>query len=342
MPDVTIPPMTVRELCERLRVDCPAELAAVQLHGINTVELATDRDATFVARGKFAAGAEQSAAAIVIVPKDVAVQRGGVLSVPDVWDAVLTLLEHFHPAPVPTAYRHPTAIVPDSCRIGENVHLSAQVVLGEGVTIGAGTRIGPGSAVGDGTVIGAGCLLHPRVTVMHGCVIGNRVILHSGAVIGSDGFKYEVTRRRLCKIPQVGNVVLEDDVEIGANACIDRASFASTRIGARTKIDNLVQIAHNVEIGSDSIIVSQTGIAGSTKVGRGVVIAGQVGVKDNVKIGDGCKIGGRSGIDGDLPAGSEVIGWPAMPLVQWGRLMAVQRRLPEIYKKLRPLLKEED
>jgi UDP-3-O-[3-hydroxymyristoyl] glucosamine N-acyltransferase len=187
--------------------------------------------------------------------------------------------------------------------------------------------------------IGEGCILYDRITLAAGTVLGRRVMIHSGAVIGADGFKYEVGARGLLKIPQVGHVVVEDDVEIGANATIDRASFSVTRIGARTKLDNMVHIAHNCDVGSDCLIAAQTGIAGSTRIGRGVLMGGQVGIADNASVGDGCKIAAKAGIRGEIPAGAEVSGAPAIDAKRFNRVWAISTRLPEIYMKVRPLLK---
>ena len=170
--------------------------------------------------------------------------------------------------------------------------------------------------------------------------MGNRVIVHAGAVIGDDGFKYEIADGRLRKIPQVGIVVIEDDVEIGANATIDRAGFHETRIGARTKIDNLVHIAHNVTIGSDSIIVAQVGIAGSTKIGRGVMIGGQAGLKDNIAIGDGTKIAAGSGVASNARPGSELMGAPAVQMPDFLRELKAIKRLPALMDEVLPLVRE--
>ncbi len=333
-------PLGAAELSAMLGVEVPPLPEGVRIEGITTLDEAGPRHASFVARAKFAREAGASKAAIVLVPPGTVLERPGVVPVRDIWGGVLTLLEHFHPEPPARASVHPTAVVPESCAIAANVEVGPYAVLGERVSIGAGTRIGAHCVIGDDASVGEGCLLHPRVTIMHGCRIGRRVILHPGAVIGSDGFKYEPARGKFHKIPQVGIVVLGDDVEIGANTTIDRASFTQTSIGARTKIDNLVQIAHNVSTGSDCIIVSQTGIAGSTKLGRGVVLAGQVGVRDNISIGDGVQVGARSGIDADVPPGSKMMGYPLLPVTQHHRLLAILKRLPDVYRKLAPYLGE--
>ncbi|MDX1971904.1 MAG: UDP-3-O-(3-hydroxymyristoyl)glucosamine N-acyltransferase, partial [Candidatus Sumerlaeia bacterium] len=209
---------------------------------------------------------------------------------------------------------------------------------GEGVTVGDQSRIEAHCVIGDYVQVGSNCLLYPNVTIYQDCRIGDRVILHSGAVIGADGFKYEFLNGRLTKIPQVGNVVLEAEVEVGANSTIDRAGFSETRIGSRTKIDNLVHIAHNCIIGSDCIIVGQTGIAGSTTLGRGVIVAGQVGIGDHTTIGDGAKIGAKAGLKGNFPAGAELLGSPAVPVDEFMKIYTASRRLPKMLQRLQPLL----
>lgn len=336
------PPITISEFCARLGVAAPEGIGATPLTGITTLAEAREGDVSFLARAKFAADAEKSQASLIIVPPGTKLARTNKIEMKDVWSGVLTGIEYFHAEPIASGKVHPTAVVPESCKVASDVDLGAYVVLGENVTIGAGTRICPHVVIGEDAVIGEKVLLHPNVTIAHGCQIGNRVIIHSGTVIGSDGFKYEPTRGRFTKIPQVGIVVIEDDVEIGSNTSIDRASFTETRVGARTKMDNLIHMAHNVTVGSDSIILGQVGIAGSTKVGRGVIIAGQAGLVDNITVGDGCKIGGRSAVIGNLDPGTVGIGEPLLPAVQHHRMQAVMKRLPEIYRKLRPYLGEED
>lgn len=335
--------LKVAELCALLKVAVPSGVdAATVITGITTLEEATPSQVSFLARVKMADVAEKSRAALVIVPQGTQLQRAGAVEVPEVWMSVLAVLGHFHPAPAPKAFVHPTAVVPDSVRLGADVFIGPNVTLGEGVTIGDRTRIGAQCHLDDGVVVGEDCLFHPRVTVMHGCRVGRRAILHPGVVIGSDGFKYEVAGGRLRKLPQVGIVVIEDDVEIGANAAIDRASFTETRIGARAKLDNLVHIAHNVSVGSDTLLAAQVGIAGSTRIGRGVQLGGQVGVRDNIAIADGCRIAAQSGVVKGLPPGTEVIGSPPMDLETFARIQVILRKLPDLYRKLQPLLRPAD
>jgi UDP-3-O-[3-hydroxymyristoyl] glucosamine N-acyltransferase len=219
------------------------------------------------------------------------------------------------------------------------------VSVGPGARVGARTILHPGVQLGEGVRVGDDCLLHANVAVREGCVIGNRVVLQPGCVIGSDGFGFafdpegEGKGPRHYKVPQIGIVVIEDDVEIGANCAVDRAALGVTRIGRGAKLDNLVQIAHNVEVGPLSIVVSQVGIAGSTKLGMGVVVGGQVGIVGHLEIGDGAKIAAKAGIMEDLEPGAVVSGSPSQPHVEWLKSMAVFYKLPALQKELRDLRK---
>lgn len=313
---------------------------AVALTDITTLDVAGPDQIAFVARAKFRAQAIASRAGLLIVPNDFEGDDPRLVRVPEVWAAVLRLLEYFHPEPAPAGIIHPTAIIGAGCTIGELVDIGPYSVIGNNVRIGARTRIGSHAAIADNVVIGESGLLHDRVTLARDVVIGRRVILHSGCVLGADGFKYEVIGRRLTKMPQVGTVILDDDVEVGANTAIDRASFSATRIGARTKIDNLVQVGHNVEIGSDSIIVAQVSIGGSTKIGRGVIIAGQAAIADNLVIGDGARLAGQSAVHTDIPAGRDIAGTPGMDAKLFFKTSALIKRLPQLFDRVKPLLEE--
>ena len=233
------------------------------------------------------------------------------------------VLEKFAPPPVffPPGV-HPTAVVAPGVRLGANVSIQPYAVIEEGASIGAGTIIGAHSYIGHATQIGGGCHIHPRVTVGFRCKIGDRVILHSGVVLGSDGFGFEMQNGRHVKIPQIGNVQVDDDVEIGANSSVDRARFGRTWIGEGTKIDNLVQIGHNVVIGKHCILCALTGISGSTKIGDSVTLAGQVGTVGHVEIGDGVTVGAQSGVSKNLPAKQIYMGTPAVPAREWKEQVA--------------------
>ncbi len=331
------PAITVAELSTRLGVPAPGNLADREIHGITSLELAGPHHAAYVTKEKYVERAEHSAAGIVLAPEGVTIGREGVLHVPDVMEAVLALLEHFHPDPPEQSFTHPSASVHPAAVLGENVYIGPNTVVAEGAQIGSGTRIEAFGYIGPQARIGDRCLFAPRVSVLERCEVGNRVRLHPGVVVGADGFRYEQVGGRLRRVPQVGTVVLEDDVEVGANSTIDRAALAETRVGARTKIDNMVHIAHNCLIGPDCIIVAQVGIAGSTTVGRGVVIAGQAGIGDNITIGDGAKVAGGSGVHENLPPGARVIGYPAIPAREFATFLLFYRNFGRYWKRIKKL-----
>lgn len=235
---------------------------------------------------------------------------------------------------------HPTAVISDKAKLGQNVSVGAYTVIEDGVTVGDNTVIFPQCYIGKDVTIGKNCYIYPQVVIREDCILKDYVILQPGARIGADGFGFTFHEGRHQKIPQVGNVVLGNDVEIQANACIDRAKIASTVIGDNTKIDNLVQVGHNVHVGQSSIFCSQVGIAGTTEIGNGVILAGQVGLAGHMKVGDRAQIGAQSGVMGDVPAGQTYFGFPAIPQKEAFRQMAVVAKLPEIYKEFKQLKKQ--
>jgi len=227
---------------------------------------------------------------------------------------------------------HPTAIVDDSAHFEGEVAIGAYAVVGANVSLGKGVVIGDACSVASGSSIGAGTKLYPNVKVYEDCVIGRKCIIHSGVVIGADGFGFLLMDGIQVKIPQVGNVVIHDDVEIGANSCIDRATLGSTIIGRGTKIDNLVQIGHNCVVGEHSILCSQVGLAGSTIVGDYVYLAGQVGAAGHITIGSRVMVGAQSGIAASIPAGAKYFGTPAIDANTMKRIIVAQKYLPEMYR----------
>jgi len=242
-------------------------------------------------------------------------------------------------APKPVLYPpgiHPSAIVDPTAQLGERVSIQPYVVIEAGAKIGDGTVLGAGTYVGHASSIGSSCLIYPRVTIRERTRIGSRVIIHSGAVIGADGFGFEFVEGQHKKIPQMGIVQIDDDVEIGANTTIDRARFGRTWIQAGVKIDNLVQIAHNVVIGKHSVVAAQAGISGSTRVGEEVQMAGQVGVVGHVVIADKTLIGAQSGVSKDIGGGTW-FGYPAMPMPQAKRQIAWIRRLGKLFERVKAL-----
>lgn len=234
----------------------------------------------------------------------------------------------------------PLASIAENAKIGKNVYIGSFACIEEGAEIGDNSSIHPHATVGCHAKIGSDTILYPNVTIYHDCRVGNHCILHAGAVIGADGFGFAPSPDGYEKIPQIGITVIEDNVEIGANTCVDRATMGATVIHAGTKLDNLIQIAHNVEIGSHTVIASQTGVAGSAKIGEWCMFAGQVGVAGHIKVGDHVTVGAQSGIPGNTKSGQTLMGYPAIDPKQFARSAAIYKKLPDMYMELGRLQKE--
>jgi len=232
------------------------------------------------------------------------------------------------------------ANVAETAKIGKDVYIAPFACIGDHAEVGDNTVIHPHATVGGGAKIGSNCILYANSTVYHDCRVGNNCILHAGCVIGADGFGFAPTPQGYEKIPQIGIVILEDNVEVGANTCIDRATMGATVIHSGVKLDNLVQIAHNDEIGSHTVMAAQVGIAGSTKVGEWCMFGGQVGIAGHLKIGNQVNLGAQSGVPGNIKSGSQLIGTPPMELKQFFKASIVQKSLPEMQIELRNLRKE--
>jgi len=312
----------------------------LQIKGVGDLAHASSFDISFISKLQMLSDIEQCKAAAFIVPKGVRDLGRPYITVDNPVLAVTRLHQHFTEKPF-TARG-----IDDTCRIGADCSYSAQVcigpycVLGDRVKLGERVRLHAGVVLMDDVTIGDDCVLYPNVTLYPQSLLGARVIIHAGTVIGSDGYGYILDQQgRHEKRPHVGRVVIEDDVEIGANCCVDRATFGETRIRRGAKIDNLVQIAHNVEVGEDNLLVAQVGIAGSTVLGRHVVMGGNSGVADHVRIGDNVMVGAKAGIHNDVPENSVFAGFPAVPRERWLRQNAVMTRLPEMHKDLKKLEK---
>jgi UDP-3-O-[3-hydroxymyristoyl] glucosamine N-acyltransferase len=305
--------------------------------GVAALESAGPDEIAFLTDLRYRDAAQASRAGAFLVPKDVAGLPAPVLRCATPQHAVIDLLTLFHPPRRPPAGVDRTAVVGPDASIEATAFVGPFVVIERGAVIGAGAQLHAGVYVGPGVEIGEGSVLYPRVVVREGVRLGRRVIVHPGAVIGADGFGYTPGPDGHRKIPQVGGVRVEDDVEIGANTTIDRATVGHTVIGRGTKIDNLVQIAHNVRIGEHSIIVAQTGISGSSRLGRAVILAGQVGVADHLTLGDRVVVGAQSGVGADLAAGEKYLGTPARPLMEAKRVYISEGRLPELLRRVRDL-----
>ena len=311
------------------------------IKGVRSIEDAGPGDITFIAHGGYRRLLESSRASAVIVREGErpGVENKNLLFAKNPHLAFAKVLELFRPTPMPPPGVHPKAEVHPGSRIGKDVSIQAFCVVEEGAVIGERTVLYPGVYVGRGASVGPWCVLHSGVAIREGCVVGSKVIIHCNAVIGSDGFGYAWDEGVYHKIPQKGIVRIGDDVEVGACAAIDRATVGETVVGRGTKIDNLVQIAHNVRIGEDSVIAAQTGIAGSSTVGNRVQFGGQVGVGDHARIGDDTLVGAQSGVAGELPGGSAFSGSPAIPHREWLRAQNIYAKLPELKKRLDELEK---
>ncbi|HEV8673396.1 MAG TPA: UDP-3-O-(3-hydroxymyristoyl)glucosamine N-acyltransferase [Methylomirabilota bacterium] len=311
--------------------------AALPIRGLAPLDQAQPGDLGFVSGGRYRREAEASRASALVVPLDFELPGRPLIRVAQPALAVATLLRVFHPEPAPVPGVHPTAVVADSARVAADATLLAFVVVGAGSAVESRAVLHPHVVVGERCRIGEASVLHPHVVLRGDVDIGRRVVIHAGAVLGADGFGYAFDGSRHQKIPQVGRVVVEDDVEIGANVTIDRATLGETVIGRGTKIDNLVQIGHNTVVGADAIIVAQTGISGSCRIGNRVVLGGQVGLADHVTIGDGAQVGSQSGVHRDVPAGGTALGSPAMPAAEARRAMAALPRLADLVRAARAL-----
>jgi UDP-3-O-[3-hydroxymyristoyl] glucosamine N-acyltransferase len=325
--------ITAQALAEHLagQLDGDGSLA---LTGIAPIPRARATDVTFAETDKHCAAAAQSAAAVVIVPRDARVAGKTLIRVANPRAAFARTLALFVPARNYPAQIHPTAQVAGTAKLGRDVFIGEYAVVRDHVTIGDRTVVEAHCFIGESTTLGEDGRLYPGVKLYHRVRVGHRVIIHAGSVIGSDGFGYVRDGDEHVKVPQAGDVIIEDDVEIGANTTIDRATMDSTVIRRGTKIDNLVQIAHNVSVGELSLIVAQTGIAGSCQIGKNVTLAGQVGIADHIKIGDNTVVGAQAGVIADLPAGAVVWGTPAQPRLDELKQKAALRRLPELLRKL--------
>jgi len=307
------------------------------LCGFGPLEPATGEELSFLGDLKMQAAMESTRAGAVLVPTGFTAD--GTKTVIQVKDPYLAsavihnyfLAESFHAKGV-----HPRAHVGEKCRLAEEITVGPLVVIGDRVKIGDRVEIGAGTVIGDDVVIGDDCRIRPNVTIADGCVLGNRVNIHSGAVIGSDGYGYATNEKgEHIKRPQVGIVKIEDDVEIGANCCIDKAAYGATLIKKGAKIDNLVQIAHNVEVGEHCLLVAQVGIAGSTTLGHHVIAGGQVGIAGHLKIDDMVMIAARGGVHSNIEKGAKVGGAPTMDIRQWAKCCSVYGKLPELQKMVR-------
>jgi len=329
--------VTLEEIARLIGAKSTGESGLI-ITGLSGIKEAKPGDITFLANLKYAALANLTQASAIIVPENFDAPGKTLLKVSNPSLAFSKVAQTFtgadikHPQGV-----HPAAVIAKSARLAENVSVGACAVIEDNVTIGKNTIIYPNVFIGANSKIGENSLIYSNVSLRENIEVGNRVIIHCGSVVGSDGFGFITIDGKHEKVPQTGMVVIGDDVEVGACVTIDRARFGKTIIGAGTKIDNLVQIAHNVLIGKNCIIVAQVGIAGSATLGDNVTIAGQSGVVGHITIGNNVIVGGKSGVSKSIPDNTAVFGSPAKPLAEAKRLNACMGRLPDLYKRVEEL-----
>jgi len=316
--------------------------AQAVVNSFGKIEEATEGQLAFLANPKYEEYLYSTKASVIIVNETQELRQpinATLIRVPDAYSAFATLLSKYQEIVQQqlTGIQEPSYIS-KSAKYGNNVFIGAFAYLGENVKVGNNTKIYPNAYLGNNVVIGDNTVIHPGVRIYHDCRVGNNVTIHAGTVIGSDGFGFAPQADgSFKKVPQIGNVVIEDNVEIGANATIDRATIGSTLIKSGAKLDNLIQIAHNVEVGHSTVIAAQAGVSGSTKIGNGVMIGGQAGIVGHIQLGDGAKVNAQSGVSKSLEPGKAVTGSPAYDYTSSLRSQAIFRNLPEMEKRLKEL-----
>ena len=298
---------------------------------------------SFLSNPKYTPYIYETEASIVLVNKDFTPEqevKATLIKVDNAYESLAKLLNLYEMSKPKRTGIDPRAYVAETAKIGKDVYIAPFACIGDHAEVGDNTVIHPHATVGGGAKIGSNCILYANATVYHDCRVGNNCILHAGCVIGADGFGFAPTPQGYEKIPQIGIVILEDNVEVGANTCIDRATMGATVIHSGVKLDNLIQIAHNDEIGSHTVMAAQVGIAGSTKVGEWCMFGGQVGIAGHLKIVNQVNLGAQSGVPGNIKSGSQLIGTPPMELKQYFKASIAQKSLPEMQIELRNLRKE--
>ncbi|MDR0988627.1 MAG: UDP-3-O-(3-hydroxymyristoyl)glucosamine N-acyltransferase [Prevotellaceae bacterium] len=315
----------------------------VTVHAFAKIEEGVTGAISFLSNPKYTPYIYSTQSSIVLVNRDFVGEhpiRSTLIRVDNAYEGLAKLLKLYQQSKAKKTGVHPQAFVASTAKIGKRVYIGAFATIGEDAVIGDDTQIYPNTNIGDGVQVGNECILYAGVNIYSECRIGNRCILHSGCVVGSDGFGFAPTAEGYEKIPQIGNVLIEDDVEVGANTCIDRATMNATVIRRGVKLDNLIQIAHNDEIGAHTVIAAQAGIAGSTKVGEWCMFGGQVGIAGHSRIGNRVGLGAQSGVPGDLKEGSQLIGTPPVEMKQYFKTSVALRSLPDMLQEIRRLRKE--
>ena len=298
---------------------------------------------SFLSNPKYTPYIYETKSSIVLVNSDFVPERpinATIIKTANAYESLAKLMTLYENMKPKKKGIRPMASVAESATIGENVYIGPFVYIGEKASIGDNTIIEAGVSVNEGASVGSNCILYNNVTIYHGCKVGNRCILHAGCVIGADGFGFAPGANGYDKIPQIGIVVLEDDVELGANTCVDRSTMGATIIKRGVKLDNLVQIGHNVVIDEHTVMSAQCGVAGSTKIGKWCMVGGQTGINGHIQIGDGVKVGGHSGVSNNVKDGQVLFGFPAFEHTKFVRSSVVFKRLPEMDREVSALKKE--
>ena len=333
--------LTLAEIARRIGGELKGN-GQIEIEGVAALQEAGPGQISFLASSKYRPFLESTkASAVILSPLEKNDLRIPLILHGNPYYAFTCTIKLFHPEKRKyEAGIHATAILGKNVKLGENVHIGPYCVIEDGVEIGDDCAVLAGCFIGQNSQLTEGVYLYPQVTIYHNCVIGQNVIIHSGSVIGSDGFGFALEKGKHHKIPQIGNVVIEDEVEIGANCTIDRAALGSTRIGRGTKLDNLVHVGHSVEIGENSLLIAKVGIGGSTKLGKYVTLAGQAGLVGHINIGDYVTVGAQGGVTKSIPAGTIVSGYPAREHKKAKRIEACLSRLPDYIEKIRALERE--
>ncbi len=332
---------TLASLAELVGGEARGDPARI-LRRVRALDAATAEDLSFLTNRRYLDQARSSKAGALLVGEGVEGLPQDLLVAAEPYLALARILNRFTPDPEQPQGVHSSAVVSESAAISTSASIGPYCVIGERVSVGEGTRIGAHCVLGDDVVVGSGCTLHPRVTLYARSEVGARCILHSGVVVGADGYGFATSGGAHHKLPHIGRAVLEDDVEVGANSTIDRALLGETRVGAGTKIDDLVMVAHNVQVGRGCLLVAQAGIAGSARLGDFVTVAGQSGIIGHVEVGDGVVVATKSAVLQGVDKGRQVAGIPAVDLPQWRRQQALIRRLGDLRARLLRLERERE
>jgi len=315
--------------------------ANLEISGFGSLDGAGPGQISFIVNSRYLEQLEQSRASAFVVAQDIEVEAENIIRVADAYLASAIIQNFFLEQPFRARGIHASAFVGSECELSEEITVGPHAVIGDRAKIGPRVEIGAGVVIGEGVVIGADCRIRANVTIESQCQLGERVVIHAGTVIGADGYGYATDKRGFhVKRPQLGTVRIDDDVEIGANCCVDRATFGVTWIKSGTKIDNLVQVGHNVIVGENSLLVAQVGLSGSTTLGRNVVLGGKASAAGHQTIGDGSMVAGFSALHGDHPPGSRLAGIPAIDGARWFKAVTAFSRLPEMRKDVRKMKKD--